>query len=222
MASLYVHALTDVPLGAWNDGRRRIESLAVEGLFAVCERRSTSPPISEAELRWQHAIVQRIAEAVPAALPARFGSLVDEAELALMIRDRRDVIRAALDRVRGRVQMTVRIVIDDACRPALTPSQPLRRARPGRAYLEARLRRASPPVPPRTRKALKAVARWVVEERRTRTVERLVTVYHLVRREDVSTYEAALAEAGVEGMRVTGPWPPFAFVPELARLRLRP
>ena len=207
MAALYVYALTDVPLDSWNDGRRRIESIPVEGIFAVCERRSASPPISEAELRRQHAIVQRIADSAPATLPARFGSLLDEAELVRMIRNRRAVVLDALDHVRGHVQMTVRIAVEES--KAVTPSES------GRAYLEARQRRASPPVPPRARTALETVAPWVADERRTGSVARLLTVYQLVRREHVSKYTASIAAAAVKGMRVTGPWPPFAFVPDL-------
>jgi hypothetical protein len=210
VASLYVYALTDLPLDTWVDVERRIESIPVEGVFAICERRPTSPSISEAELRRQHAIVLRVANSVPAALPARFGSLVDDAELARMLCDRREIIRIALDRVRGHVQMTVRIAIEESktSRPVSSPGS-------GRAYLQARLQQASPQVPPRARIVLEAVAPLVADERRSASAAGMVTVYQLVSRAKVQEYTAELERARIAGMRVTGPWPAFAFVPDL-------
>jgi hypothetical protein len=126
-----------------------------------------------------------------------------------MLRDRRDVVRTALDRVRGHLQMTVRIAVEES------DTRRKERQKSGRAYLQARLSQASPQLPARARSALAGVERWVVDERRTGRVAGMVTVYQLVRREDVQKYKTALERADVAGMRVTGPWPAFAFVPDL-------
>ena len=225
MTPLYVYALTDSPVETWVEDGRRFESVPLEGIFALCERRPASPPISEAELQRQHAIVMRIAETAPAVLPARFGSLVDETELVAIVRQRAETFREALELVRGNAQMTVRIAKRS---PALPPSQTLRRTRrslggggqgcppaaaSGRAYLEQRLKAVSRAFPARIDASLEAVRRFVLDERRKVSDAGMVTVYQLVRRGDVDGYKKRLVR--VPDMLVTGPWPPFAFVPEL-------
>lgn len=221
MASLYVYALTDAAIPAWADDGRGIEAIPVGRFFAVCERRAAAPAVDEAELRRQHAIVLRIAESAPAVLPARFGSLVDDAELARILHDRAEVVLAALDRVRGHVQMTVRIAVDGSL-PAggeeTTRSPALQGCSPtgsGRAYLQERFRQAIPDIPPRACVPLNAVKKWVADERRPARGTGMITLYQLVRRADVQQYKDALAHADVAGMRVSGPWPAFAFAPDL-------
>lgn len=219
MTPLYVYALTDSPVETWVEDGRRFESVPLEGLFALCERRPASPPISEAELQRQHAIVMRIAETAPAVLPARFGSLVDETELVAIVRQRAETFREALELVRGNAQMTVRIPLKKSSphraakrSPALQGCPPS--AESGRAYLEQRLKDASPRAfPARIDASLEAVRRFVLDERRKESDAGMVTVYQLVRRGDVDAYKKRLVR--VPGMLVTGPWPPFAFVPEL-------
>lgn len=202
-----MHALTDKPVRAWQARGCRIESVAVGAIYAVCERRAAAPVLSEDELRHQHAIVIRIAGHVPSVLPARFGSLVDEEELGTIVRQRASAIDDAMALVRGRAQMTIRIRVKRAA-TAHT-------ARPasGMQYLEDRRRELSPRLPPRVEAGLKRVAGHVVRERRQPTPAGSVAVYHLVHREDVDAYRAALD--GMAGLTVSGPWPPFAFVPEL-------
>lgn len=202
-----MHALTDKPVRAWQARGCRIESVAVGTIFAVCERRAAAPVLSEDELRRQHAIVIRIAGHVPSVLPARFGSLVDEDELGTLVRQRASAIDEAMTLVRGRVQMTVRIRVKRA--------EKGRGARPasGMQYLEDRRRELSPRLPPSTEAGLKRVAGHVVRERREPAPPASVAVYHLVHREDVAAYRAALE--GIAGLTVSGPWPPFAFVPQL-------
>ena len=210
MAPLYVYALTDSPVETRVEDGRTLESVPLAGIFAVCERRSASPPISEAELQRQHSIVMRIAEATPALLPARFGSLVDETELAAIVRQRAETFREALELVRGNAQMTVRIVVKKS--PSTRAAK--RRPESGRAYLEQRLKDASPPaLPARIDASLEGVRPFVLDERRKASDVGMLTLYQLVRRGDVSEYRKRLVR--VPGMMVTGPWPPFAFVPEL-------
>ena len=206
MATLYVYALTDTALDTWTDGDRTLESVPVDGFFAVSERRESPPALEEAEVRRQHSIVSRIAEAVPALLPARFGSLVNAEELAAIVRQRHPVIHQALDRVRGMAQMTVRFPAPSTASPDGPPAS-------GRAYLKRRLKEASPPIPPRVAAALDAVRRFVVEESRKPADAGVLAVYHLVRRPDVTSYRDGIGT--VPGMVVTGPFPPFAFAPDL-------
>jgi len=207
VAPLYVHALTDTPVRRWTENGRTIDSIPIGSVFAVCERRPEAPPLSEDELRWQHAIVIRIATEVPAVLPARFGSLVDARELAAVVRRQHAAIEEALAVVRGKVQMTVRIVVKAA------RSTPASIAATGRQYLELRQREASPRVPPRLEAVLSRASRYVARERREKTPAGAVVLYHLVERADVDRYRATLH--GVAALTISGPWPPFAFVPEI-------
>jgi hypothetical protein len=208
VALLYVFALSDSPVMPWEeDDGRRIESIEVEGIFAIGERRTDVPPVSEPELERQHAIVLRIAGAAPAVLPAKFGSLVDDAELAAIVRQRRAVIRDALDLVRDKAQMTLRVAA--AARPA-TPSKP---PASGSDYLKRRKAEMFPAVPGGAESALRAVRAFIVDERRRTSDAGVTTIYHLVRRGDVTEYRQALSGAAA-GISVTGPWPPFAFAPE--------
>ena len=203
---LYVYALTDTALDTWTEGDRTFESVPVDRFFAVSERRESPPSLEEAELRRQHSIVSRIAEDVPALLPVRFGSLIDAEEMAAIVRQRQAVIHQALDRVRGMAQMTIRF-------PAPTTTTPDGPPLSGRAYLERRMGEASPPIPAPVAAALGAVRRFVVDERRKGGNDGTSAVYHLVRRTDVNDYRAELGNA--PGIAVTGPFPPFAFTPDL-------
>lgn len=207
MASLYVHALTDKPVPGWTANGRTIQSIAVGPVFAVCERRPDAPALAEDELRNQHAIVMRIAAKVPAVLPARFGSLVGEDELVDLVRRQQPAIEEAFALVRDRVQMTLRTLVKGASSP------PAATAASGRQYLELRRREASPRVPSRLEAVLARVSAYVIQERREKTPAGAVVVYHLVERADVDTYRATLN--GAPGFTVSGPWPPFAFVPEI-------
>ena len=72
--ALYVLALTDTDLGTWMTGGRRLYSANCNGIHVAHERRVEAPPVSDEELRAQHALVTAIAERAPAVLPARFGA----------------------------------------------------------------------------------------------------------------------------------------------------
>ena len=209
MAALYVYALTDEPVETRSVGDRIIESVPIDAVFAVCERRTLPPALSETELRRQHAIVLRLAESVSAIRPARFGSLVDEAELAAMIRGRADVVRNALEHVRGKAQMSLRIA---APKKAGSDTEP---PVSGRAYLQRRRKQTHPDVPEGARAVLESVRKLVVEERTRAATSNIVTIYHLIRRQDVEVYQKHFAPHRGIGVDLTGPWPPFAFVPEL-------
>jgi hypothetical protein len=206
---VYVHALTDAPVMPWTeDDGRRIETMEIEGVFVVAERRNDRPPVSEAELQRQHSIVTRVADAVPAVIPARFGALADEAELASILRQRRDRIRASLDHVRDNVQMTLRIA------GPVAPSAP---GPPGsgREYLQRRSGALQPPIPPHAESTLRELRAYILDERRQAGERGIVTVYHLIRRADVKEYRDTVTSLAVPGIAMSGPFAAFAFAPEL-------
>jgi hypothetical protein len=213
---IYVYGLADrraAPLKAAGHAIRFVE---VEGVFAAVESMTERPAVSEETLRAQHEIVSRLATRVDALLPARFGALVDEAELAAVVRQRRGAIQAALDLVRGRVQMTLRLFADGPPELPLAPVPPPA-ARTGTSYLQQRRAAAAgQPVPAEVSRIDAAVAHLVLARRDEPGRGRVaLAVYHLIERDSEPAYLEALAPLRGETMTVSGPWPPFAFVPEL-------
>lgn len=208
---LYVIALTDTDVPRWSFASRAFRSVKIaSGLYAVCETRDEPPPPTDDELRLQHAAVIALSRRVEALLPARFGSLIDRAALARMFDGHLEQIREALDDVRSRVQMTVRVLgrRPPSASPAANAS--------GRDYLTARHRALEPPLPPAAAKVLEQLEPLVVRSRREHGGGQLLaTVYHLVNAKDVARYKRAARGVTAARVVVTGPWPPFAFTPRI-------
>ena len=185
--------------------------LAAVGDVAVRARRGRRPR-SEAH----DAAVRRLAAAASALLPARFGSVADDdGQLCDALRDRVPALREALQR-RARVRS------DDAALLAAGRGGGARRRRrvaaeagPGTRYLAARRAAAGDPrALPEVRAVLDALAPFVRGERRERH-ERpplLASVYHLVPRDGLDAYRAALdaatREARASASRAAGPGRP--------------
>lgn len=214
MTSLYVFAFTNQPAPPLLHGGRRIEFVQIEGVHAAIERLPARPAASEEELRAQHEIVMRIADSVDAILPARFGAWVEAAELERLVSFRRAPILDTLRLVSGRVQMTVRVYTPPGERPARM-NAPAEAPRTGADYLAQRRRNSR--VLTGDAAAISAAVRDLVrDERRHRGQGHLAwTLYHLVDRGAVGAYRQAAGALGSSLATVTGPWPPFAFVPDL-------
>ena len=214
MSALYVFALTrDIAAPFEFDGHR-IEFIAFSGLGAAVERVVERPQVSEAALRTQHEIVMRISTYVDEVLPARFGAFVDDRELEQLLVMRRDVIQQALDLVHGRVQMTIRV--RDGAPATVRPDVGTVAATSGTAYLEARRAAAVQTLPPGAASMTAAVRQLVAAERSESGQGRSVaSIYHLIERRHVNQYRAALSSVESSVITVSGPWPPFAFVPDL-------
>ena len=170
--------------------------------------RSSSP----ANLRRYDRVVRELAVRFPALLPARFASSVDEHELMFILSSRRASLARALAMVRGRVQMTIRVLPAGEAKTRVT-AEPVESAAAltGRSYLagKARAARSVPGFEP----IRKAVARWVRDERVERRGD-VSSVYHLIPRSSADAYRRAVeASAVAAGLRLTvsGPWPPYAF-----------
>lgn len=184
-----------------------IEFIAVGGVQAAIERCPERPSLSEAALRSQHEIVMRIFERADDLLPVRFGAWVEEHDLSDLLTARRAAIERALDLVRGRVQMTVRFAEAASTRTVAYPSD---RAS-GTAYLQAR-RNATHALPGEAARISAAVRDFVVAEVTSPSSPRAsASVYHLIDRENVASYRAAVAGLESPDVAVSGPWPAFAF-----------
>jgi hypothetical protein len=108
--------------------------------------------------------------------------------------------------------MTLRLV----GAPVLTQTSVPERS--GAAYLQRR--RAVYAIPGELDPVREAVSRFVAEERVApgRAGVR-ITLFHLVERDRIARYKEAvehsITAAPPGSVTVTGPWPPFAFAPEL-------
>jgi hypothetical protein len=221
--TVYLYALVDgEPPGSLGEGLageplRRVHC----GSFAAVVGDLPRKPEPDREtLQAQEVVVRRLAEIFTALLPSRFGeAFADEAVLRDRIAGQASGIAESLALVRGCVQMTLR-VFGDSELPVDADTEPA--GGPGTRYLEARRReseraRSLPEIDP-LREALRPLLRAERIERRE-TGLLLGTAYHLVPRDQTGAYLAALQEVGerIGGRRVSasGPWPPYAFGPEV-------
>lgn len=224
---LYLYALVDgEPSSSLGEGLagEPLRQVCCGSFAAVVGDLPRKPEPDRDTLQAQDAVVRRLAERFTALLPARFGeAFADEAVLRDRIAGRAPGIAESLTLVRGCVQMTLR-VFGDPEPTTESPEEPTGGI--GTRYLEARRRerersRSLPEIDP-LREALRPLLRAERIERRE-TGLLLGTAYHLVPRDQTGAYiaafRAALQEAGerIGGRRVSasGPWPPYAFGPEV-------
>ena len=182
--------------------------LARGTLEALCGK--PPPPLSADSLRAHEAAVRRIADAAQACLPARFGSsATDETSLSAALAAREAELAEALDLVRGREQMTLRVHGSSALLPSGAGS--------GTRYLEGRRRAGKLPELEPLRSALAGVVRAELVEPHGEP-GLLASVYHLVDRGAAETYRRVVETTAIEGLRITlsGPWPAWSFAPELS------
>ena len=217
----YVFALVDEPPAA-RLGRGLQGPLAARRLpggFAIVERRADVPPAEFDTLRTHDAVVTRLAAAVPAILPVRFGTLLELEEMQETLADREPEIVEAFDRVRGRVQFTWRAhggrrLAAEGRRAKVAPQGEAGAS--GTEYLRRAAAKAAPPAAFQTlRQKLRPLL--AAERYQAATPSLPDSLYHLVDRASVSRYRLiarTLASAG-PALRLSGPFPPFAFTPEL-------
>ena len=241
---LYVYAvLGDAPPEPGQGLRGEpLRLLSSGSLFVAVGPMEEAPPIGNDTIRRFDATVRRLATLVEAILPVRFGThLATEREVHERLADRQSELSRALELVRGREQMTVRIFHHG---PTTIPGKPPSpsdvslaesgqlafldassrgdpRVGPGTQFLRARQethRRAH--TAPELEPLRPLLAPLVFAER----VERhdagplVATVFHLITCGTVATYLEQVTATGVltDDLRVTvtGPWPPYAFAPE--------
>lgn len=201
----------------------RLRAINVGRIAAVVGHRRHAPAPTLRNIRQYHRTVSAIAAAVPAILPARFGTLVVEEELSFILRTRAASLRTALKHVRGRVQMTIRIAnrggeltpgTETHEAPALGPKTGRSGSDgPGARYLRNRVS----PEDRETRRLLtplrRSVQGWVHDEQVLHRAG-ITSVYHLVSRRSAAAYarslRAAAHKAGLD-IVVSGPFPPYAF-----------
>lgn len=217
MRNVYVLALVEKPLAETAASEHRIEFLPTRGIYAVVERRASAPDMNEASLRAQHKMIVDLARLCDPILPVRFGAWVPPDELLALIESREGLLRDAFELVRHREQMTVRVF----GKSALERSESMGTAESGRAYLERLRDAARPRLPPLAHSVRRAVGSLAIAERLESGHGRMhIAVHHLIERGRSDRYRTLVRRAAstmpTDGeLMVSGPWPPFAFTPEL-------
>jgi hypothetical protein len=219
-----------------------IRAVASGAVTALVGKTEAKPVIGEEALRRHDAVVRRLAAEIDPLLPARFAEVATaEDTLRRTLEARAADLAAALARVAGCVQMTLRVFANpgrEAEQPSggppaevpeqtaavpPTPSLPgafpaEALAGPGTHYLLERRRTAqqarSLPEIAALRSALAPLLRAERIERHT-AGRLLATAYDLVARGDARRYAALVEEAasrpGPVRLALSGPWPPYAF-----------
>jgi hypothetical protein len=220
----YVFALVDqAPSRAKGKGLSGPLALrSVPGGFAVVERRADVPPAEFGPLKRHHDVVAQLASRVSAILPVRFGTLMEEAAIDEALDERGADIAAAFAVVRDRAQFTWRREGGGAARKARgaksevwgLPAGP----GSGREYLR-RAAEAAKPAPPAAWRTLRTTLAPLVRHERYQPAAAGAreALYHLVDRDAAIRYTtlAGALQHSDPRFRMTGPWPPFAFVPEM-------
>jgi len=225
MTSLYVYAvLAQRPrkqIAGVGVARERLRVGRYGCLFAVVGAVRAVPTVSPRAVRAHDAVVRRVMVSADAVLPVRFGTVFHgRAALARSLAERESALCEALRLVEAREQMTLRVYGDAAdVTPgereiAGAPAHPVGGA--GTRYLARRALANHVPALTRLRPFLGAL---VVAERAERHGKPplLASAYHLIPRGASDEYRAALARAEPAlaplRVRVSGPWPAYAFTP---------
>lgn len=214
---VYVYAVLGGPIVVPRRLRATVEVLSIAGMFVALQRMTELPALSEEALRRQHRIIVDLHRSTNAILPVRFGALLDAGELHEIVRLRRAVLSRALTQVRGREQMTVRIFGPQS--PSKGPS----RGDPssGLDYLRQRAASARPALSRDAKRIAGSVASLVTAQSiDAGRGEVQVTINHLIERGNSPQYRrmakstASRIEPAISVV-VSGPWPPFAFAPDI-------
>lgn len=160
-------------------------------------------------------------------LPFRFGTVFNDDEaLRRSIRSNQRQFLANMDRLRGKAEMHLKVVVDDCCREA---TKPVLEDCVGKEYLTS-LRENATRQRERQTKAraisvqLHRMFAPLDEEiscRRTETGKMLLDIAHLIDSKCVERYQNKYSAATQIlkdcRMQLSGPWPPYHFVHKLIR-----
>lgn len=221
---LYVYAIADALPQAPATGLHGapLRTLATGPLQAVFSEHALAPEPEE-DLLWAHEqVVERLMEEATI-LPLRFGSTVGGPEtLRAMLGERREEFLAALERVRGAVELSVRArLLEPPAQAAAEGAHLGERSRSGTAYLlgRARAERRGRDAAERVHRPLARMARRSV--RAGAPEPSSFKAAYLVDERSVESFAGAVARLNESledtSIACTGPWPPYSFVAEEER-----
>jgi Gas vesicle synthesis protein GvpL/GvpF len=215
---IYAYGIADptpgLPPGHRGIGGAALRILETNGLAVVYSRHRSLRPHPTPELVLAH---ERVLEAVMAhgpVLPMRFGTQLDSTDrLADAVAGRRRELLSALDRVRGCVELGVRVLPNDPP-PTRAQSSPS-----GRDYVLslAAAQRRNERVAADIHGPLQALASASVVRERSTSPAVMVAAY-LVDARRVESFRRRAGELAANhrdiSIAVTGPWPPYSFTGE--------
>ena len=161
-------------------------------------------------------------------LPFRFGTVFDsDAALRKSIRSNQRQFLTNIEKVRGKTEMHIRILVDDCCAGAFAQHLPAEGV--GREYLSS-LRETATRQRERSTRArvvsfqMRRLFNPLDEEvscRMTENGKMLLDISHLIDRKYVERYQNKFATTAATmrecTMQISGPWPPYHFVHRLTR-----
>jgi hypothetical protein len=203
-------------------GGATLRALETDALAAVYSRHRSLQPRPSPELVLAH---ERVVEAIMARgpmLPLRFGAQLEgEAQLTAVLRERREGLLRALDRVRGHVELGLRVIPERGSNP-----HPDKAGQSGREYLlalAAERRRADEAARELHAPLAELAAESLVRERPAPPA--ILVAAYLVDADRIAGFRARAHELGARRkdlqVVVTGPWPPYNFASEESRGRGR-
>lgn len=206
-----IYAITDAP-PATLPGVAELRVIANSGLVAFCgpaQERKVTP-----NLLWRHEEIVETLMKTCDLLPVRFGTQVEDEHAAAMVLARQEAeLKAALERVRGAVELAVRVV-DGEREPqpvaVFTSGAEYMRAKAMHSQDVARVARA-------IHEPLAGMARESRVKRQVRAHEAMCSAY-LVGRDVVGQFVDRVSSLQRANpylhVLCTGPWPPYSFVSE--------
>jgi hypothetical protein len=214
MTMIYLYAitdpLTDAPVGQGLD-EVPLELLRADGLAAVYSTHASLDPRPEPDALWRHDLVVEQLMSRGAVLPARFGTTFQDPEaLAAAVERQRSGLLERLERVRGCVELAVRVQL-----PGTDATEPW----DGRSYVDAKLAAHRHQEVGATRTLGRLSEHAVASTRRKRgSDEKLLSASYLVRADDVERFADRVRELQRSetelSLSCTGPWAPYSFVGE--------
>jgi hypothetical protein len=192
-----LYAITDDPSPP-DPPLRAVRSDGLTVLCAPAERRDMT-----AEVLWRHEEVVEALMQERDLLPMRFGTLVEDDEAAVRALDeRREELKASLERVRGAVELAVRAEAARAREDTPAGSS-------GTEYMRAKAHRTE------AARLLHEPLAFLARESIMQPGPELLRAAYLVDRDAVEGFVGLVRrlQATHEDLRIlcTGPWPPYSF-----------
>jgi hypothetical protein len=179
----------------------------IDAIVSTLDAAAVEP--TEASILAHARVVDELAAANDAVVPARFGrGFEDEDSLRAAVVERSSDLKAALERVRGCVELGLRVLAPAANEGATAAS--------GHDYMVGRLERTrrDEQVAEQLHGPLAAIARDATKSLRA-TPKLLLSAAYLVPRGDVDRFREAVRAQQEEHAELTfactGPWPPYSF-----------
>ena len=217
---LYVYAVVDSFPGSVVAGLHAAPLRAIEcGSVQVIVSEHAVAPEPDEDLLWVYEqVVEGLMEDATV-LPMRFGSTVEGPEALVAVLERRqEEFVAALERVRGAVELSVRAELPSVAEAVDAEPRLMQHAGPGTSYLleRARDQRRSEDAVELIHRPLTALAKR--SKRKTSGDPNAFKAAYLVEEEAVESFgqrvERLNVTLGDVKVSCTGPWPPYSFVAE--------